>query len=145
MYLHCCGLSFNSAWCNVHTRTIKDVSNDWTGIWNGMVEWKMVNSAVVELPGVSLKLLSHHRGTEALWASPVLLTCFYIEAWYYCQLIIRCLVIVILQCQTLTRKANFWLHETTMLWTKMWWQKLVLDQWSLHFDPYLWTSILGHS
>ena len=51
---------------NVHTRTIKDVSNDWTGIWNGMVEWKMVNGAVVELPGVSLKLLSHYRGTEPL-------------------------------------------------------------------------------
>ena len=59
-----------------------------------------------------------------------------------CQLIIKCFNIVVLHSQTLVQKARVWLCKTTVMelssWTKMRWQKLVLDlSWSLsvYLDP----------
>ena len=59
------------------------------------------------------------------------------------------LLIVLLQSQTLVRKAKVWLRETIVmelfLWRTVRWQELVLDPQSLRFHLCLCTLILPRS
>ena len=128
------------------------------GMENGMEQWTYEVAAnscnwhcsiQVELPSVSLRLLcvSLQKLYEQVRHCPP--SCFYIQAWYCCWFIIRCFVIVVLQSQTLTWKVRVWLRKTIGMelssWTKMWWQKLVLDPLvTSSFGLRLCTSILGH-
>ena len=46
-----------------YTGKLSLLTGSWTGIWNGMVEWKMHCSMYVELPSKSLVVPSHCRGS----------------------------------------------------------------------------------
>ena len=71
---------------------------------------------VVELASVSLGLLSHHMQMLYMSRSGVAHMLLY-SSVVVLPVIIRCLVIVVLQSQTLTQKATFWLCETAVMWT----------------------------
>ena len=96
------------------------------GMENGMEQWTCEVAAnscnwrfslQVELPSVSLGLLSHHRSfmSNLSTALPTIML-LSVQAWYRCWFIIRCFVIVVLQSQTLTQKVRVWLHKTILLW-----------------------------
>ena len=95
----------------------RGVSNRWNGIWNGTIKWKMEwNSEYIQLQLTSvtgaaqskvqllivfLGVLSHHRSFTSKFGTAKCHASTYIQAWYCCQLIVRCSVIVVLQSQTL--------------------------------------------
>ena len=72
-------------------------------------------SLQVELPSVSLGLLSHHRSLTGKYGIAHRHASVSVQAWYYCWLIINWFVIVVLQSQTHMKSKSLALQDYTVM------------------------------